>query len=177
MNDLLAVRDGQIAWHNERLDAKTGQPKPTATYPAVPSQGGMLDGIWTEFNFHRSGQAFSSRRVSANILAWSEKLVVSPKTATSAEQGAVLWTSPLPATQQVDAIVLASNMAVLAGRTSGPDGQRTGFLAMVSAVDGRILDEISLAALPVFDGMAIAYERLVVVLQDGSLVCYGKKDH
>jgi hypothetical protein len=76
----------------------------------------------------------------------------------------------------VEAIALASNAAVLAGRVTDRQGKSTGFLTVLSAADGKRLADIALAAPPTFDGLAIAYGRVFVSLADGSLVCFGKTD-
>jgi hypothetical protein len=44
----------------------------------------------------------------------------------------------------------------------------------ISAKDGKTLAEYDLDALPVFDGAAIAQERLFMTLQNGRVVCYGE---
>ena len=186
MNDLLAVRDGQVAWYNQRLDAKTGETKPAATVPKDPSMSGMLDGAWTVVPIRRSGNGFAAGSVVANLLAWNEKLIVSPKAAmardkdglpaeASAKAGS-LWTTPFARPQQVEAIALAPEAALFAGRTTGADGKLAGFLAMFAAADGKKLAELPLWAPPTYDGLAIANGRVYVSLQDGSVVCFGKGD-
>jgi outer membrane protein assembly factor BamB len=200
MNDMLAVRDGQIAWYNLRLDAKTGQTLPAATFPKDPSQGGMLDGTWTTFKFRRSGNGFVAGKVVANILAWNERSIVSGTAAVTREQegktpdkssgacpnpaagktnevvesGAQKpWTTPFASSQRAEAIALAPNAAVFAGRTVDPQGKFAGFLSVLAAADGQQLSQFSLASPPTFDGLAIAQQRVFVSLQDGSLVCFG----
>lgn len=176
MNDLLAVRNGQIAWYNVRLDAKTGQAMPGATFPKDPSQGGMLDGTWTLFKFRRSGNGFAAGKVVANILAWNEKSIVSPTTATARDSEEKLWAASFARAQQVEAIALASNAAALAGRTADSQGKPAGFLAVLAAANGQKLSGIPLASPPTYDGLAIAQQRVFISLQDGRLVCFGKAE-
>ena len=176
MNDLLAVRDGQIAWYNQRLDAKSGSAKPAATFPKEPSQGGMLDGTWTEYKFRRPGNGFAAGKVVANILAWNEAVIVSPAAAASRSADANLWTTPFSRAQQVEAIALASNAVVFAGRVTGTAGKPAAFLSMLSSSDGSKMDEAQLSAPPTYDGLAIARDRVFVSLQDGSLACFGKAE-
>jgi hypothetical protein len=44
----------------------------------------------------------------------------------------------------------------------------------VSTVDGATLAEYKLAQLPVWDGIAAAGGRLLIVTQDGGVECWGK---
>ncbi|MFB3892822.1 MAG: PQQ-binding-like beta-propeller repeat protein [Phycisphaerae bacterium] len=176
MNDLLAIRDGQIAWYNNRMDPKTGNPQPAATFPKDPSQGGMLDGTWTAFKFRRPGKGFTAGKVTANILAWNDKLIVGPDTAVTRQGDQNAWTTPFPKGQQVEAIALAANAAVFAGRTADAAGKPVGFLAVLSATDGKPMAEIKLSAPPTFDGLAVAAGRVYVSLQDGNLICFGNAD-
>jgi hypothetical protein len=176
MNDMLALRNGQIAWYNMRLDAKTGETKPAATVPKDPSMSGMLDGSWTVVPIRRSGNGFAVGGVVANLLAWNEKLIVSPKAATARDKDGNLWTTPFGRAQQVEAIALAPEAALFAGRTTGAEGKLAGFLAMLAAADGKKLAELPLSAPPTYDGLAIANGRVYVSLQDGSVICFGKGD-
>ena len=89
-------------------------------------------------------------------------------------------------TWQRDAGLLARAM-VAAGETlflAGPpqqalrsqlafDGKRGAMLAAVSLADGKTLGQYKLDALPVYDGLAAARGRLLVSLEDGSLLCLG----
>ena len=76
--------------------------------------------------------------------------------------------------QQVEAIALGSNAAAFAGSMAGADGKRVGFLTTLSAADGKKLAELPLTAQPTYDGLAIGKDRVVVSLEDGSVVCFGK---
>lgn len=176
MNDMLAIRDGQLAWYNLRLDPKTGAVKTPATFPASPSQGGMLDGTWTEFAFRRSGKAFWAGSTIASMLAWNEAMIVTPVEASTPTmaKNTNLWATGLPKSQQVDAMALASNASVFAGRTPAGKTNPAGFLAVLSATDGKKLTEISLATPPTYNGLAVAGGCVFVSLQDGSVVCLGK---
>ncbi len=46
-------------------------------------------------------------------------------------------------------------------------------LLLLSVEDGRILNEYSLSAAPVWDGMSLAYDNLFLSLKDGRLQCWG----
>jgi len=54
------------------------------------------------------------------------------------------------------------------------DGRKGGRLAVFSKDGGQPLAQYTLAAIPVYDGMAAAAGRLYISLEDGRLVCYGR---
>jgi outer membrane protein assembly factor BamB len=80
---------------------------------------------------------------------------------------------------QFRAMVLVGNVLFAAGwkdsvrlsKDLAPAGNDS-VLAVMSAADGEVMDEYSLAAEPVFDGMAAAYGKLYLSLKDGSVVCF-----
>ncbi|MCK4963623.1 MAG: PQQ-like beta-propeller repeat protein, partial [Dehalococcoidia bacterium] len=94
-----------------------------------------------------------------------------------------LWTKPV--TIQVRAMVLADKVLFVAGPPAdagnGPVGrdenkgalrkESPGLLMAISASDGTELAQYQLNSSPVFDGMAAAYGRLYVSMEDGSLLC------
>jgi outer membrane protein assembly factor BamB len=107
------------------------------------------------------------------------------------------WTTDLPI--QVQAMVLADRTLFVAGppdvfdaeqtlkRFADPDvqqqlelqdaalnGANGSQLLAVSAADGRILSELSLDGLPVFDGMAAAAGRLYLSTRQGQLICLAR---
>jgi hypothetical protein len=53
------------------------------------------------------------------------------------------------------------------------DGKEGGRLTVVSTADGTVLNQYKLDTVPVYDGMAAAYGKLYLALQDGRLVCFG----
>ena len=53
------------------------------------------------------------------------------------------------------------------------DGQEGGRLAVFARADGALLKQFQLDVLPVYDGMAAAYGRLFLALEDGRLLCLG----
>ncbi|HUU90050.1 MAG TPA: PQQ-binding-like beta-propeller repeat protein, partial [Phycisphaerae bacterium] len=55
--------------------------------------------------------------------------------------------------------------------TDDPDPRPT-FLWVLSAADGKTLNEYPLAAEPVFDGLAAAYGRLYLPMKDGTVTCW-----
>jgi hypothetical protein len=86
------------------------------------------------------------------------------------------WTKPVPI--QARAMVLADNVLFvagpLAGAADGPAGRnesRRAVLMAISTSDGTELAQYRLDSLPVFDGMAAAYGRLYISMENGSLLC------
>ncbi len=53
-------------------------------------------------------------------------------------------------------------------------GQRGAALCLVDAADGKSLAQHKLEFPPVFDGMIAARGRVLIALEDGSLVCFGR---
>ncbi len=53
------------------------------------------------------------------------------------------------------------------------EGRKGGILRLVDKSDGRTVSEHKLAAPPVFNGMAVAADRLFLTLEDGSVACFG----
>ena len=77
-------------------------------------------------------------------------------------------------------MVLSGDTLWIAGPPDLPDfndaaaslaGRKGGLLSAVSASDGRQLIGLQLDSPPVFDGMAVANEKLYVALRDGQVIC------
>ncbi len=103
-------------------------------------------------------------------------------TTAGSPQASECWSSDIPLTGK--AIALAGNQLFVAGTpvafpkddlAAAYEGRMGGVLWVASADSGKKLAEIKLDAPPSWDGMAVAQGRLFVVLQDGSLLCFGAK--
>ena len=75
-------------------------------------------------------------------------------------------------------MVLADKILFVAGppadANNGPAGRdenKGALLMAISVSDGTELAQYQLDSSPVFDGMAAAYGRLYVSMEDGSLLC------
>ena len=55
------------------------------------------------------------------------------------------------------------------------EGDKGGFIYMVSSKDGKVIKRFSIIFRPVFDGMAAAYGNLYMVTKSGTVICLGKK--
>lgn len=93
-----------------------------------------------------------------------------------------LWKTWLPV--RIRAMVKAGDTIFVAGAPDVLDekdpyaafeGRKGASLVAVSAKDGKKLSEQPLGAPPVFDGLIAAGGRLLVALEDGSLLCLGKQ--
>jgi outer membrane protein assembly factor BamB len=80
------------------------------------------------------------------------------------------WSAPVYTKSESKQKVMAM---VLAGETLFAAGSEGGLIAL-SIVDGKTIGQVELPA-PVWDGMAVAGQRLFVSTQDGQLVCLGAK--
>ncbi len=189
VNDLLAVRDGKVAIHHIQLDPKSGQGD-TATAPKNNdgSLEGLIDGTWTRLGTRRSGGLMFGK-ARGELLVWSETTLfgyesgprkcfaISRDVATKAEKldgKDYAWQLPIPPNHQVEAMALAENGLLLAGRTCDEkSGAVAGFLWVVAREDARKLAEYPLDAPPVYHGLAMAGGRTYISLHNGSLVCFG----
>jgi hypothetical protein len=84
---------------------------------------------------------------------------------------------------QVRAMALASDTVLVAGAPDVLDekdplaaieGRKGAWVKGFAARDGAKLFEVKLDALPVFDGLIAADEKVFVSLKDGSVVCFGQ---
>ena len=94
----------------------------------------------------------------------------------------LLWSAP--GDLQTRAMVLGSDEKVLfvAGAkgdwiisTDAYEGRKGNTFRVMSAEDGKTVNEYDLPATPVFDGMSAANGGLYISLQDGSVMCWGKE--
>jgi len=52
-------------------------------------------------------------------------------------------------------------------------GRRGAEFHLINAADGKPLTQYNLESSPVFDGMIVAHGKVLMSLQDGSVVCFG----
>ncbi len=58
--------------------------------------------------------------------------------------------------------------------TESFEGKKGGFLRSISTADGKTLFECKLTSPPVWDGMAVGYNKLYLSTMDGNVLCFGK---
>jgi outer membrane protein assembly factor BamB len=76
--------------------------------------------------------------------------------------------------QQMVGVVLAGETAYMAGLPVSLDPKDKSELWVLSGVDGKRLQTISLGSRPVYDGLSAAGGRLYLATENGTLTCYGK---
>ena len=187
-NDLLALNNDELALHHVRIDPETGEVTPGKADKKTGLEG-LIDGTWTRIGTRRSGRlrvgsAFAEMWVRTESLLFGyecrpralfalprECAMVEGTTAVAVEDYA--WRITLPPDHQVEAMALAENVLVLAGRrwSKGSD-EVDGFLRIVSLGNGSTLCELPLDAPPTYDGLAIAAGRVYVSLHNGDLCCF-----
>lgn len=197
--DVLAIRDGELAWHSTRLDPKDGKLLPPAQLYA--GHISMLDGAWMGGYNRRSGGGLMLGRMCGSAMSWNQELVIAPgyavarakvdapkpdpkagaKHAERFKDADCTWKTefePQTPWARIYSTALTGNRALYAGSVFNgwAKGRYDGsFIWIKSALDGKkTQDAIRLDAAPILDGLAIAGDRVYLALQDGSLVCWGK---
>ena len=181
MNDALSWREGALGWRYMTLDPASGKRTAPEVLPTAKDYGGgkgylegaMVDGTWTLSSNRRSGNAFRTGKVPANIAAWNDEISASSIAAYSAKDFSELWKVPYGRATPVDAMALASNALVVSGHQRGEKGL-TGYIGVLSLADGKRIATFDLDAAPTYDGVAVAGGCIYVSLQDGAILCFGK---
>jgi outer membrane protein assembly factor BamB len=196
-NDILSVRDGELAWHWYRFDLKTGA-------ELIPTQkfygsGGILDGFWT--NGFKGGRGFMLGKVCSNMMVWNHQFVIAPNFAIKRETAntpkpdpkspikhpdgfkpdELIWRmqiEPHIEWSRIYAMTMSSNSIFLSGSVFNgwAKGRYDGsFIWIKSTVDGKSKQPpIKLDAQPGYDSFAIAKGKVYLALGDGSLICLGE---
>lgn len=189
LSDLL-VGDGEnVFLSNLRLDPTTGAGKLLDKNETAHLRGGkmgLLEASWTDvdlalrkemhdWNAHNTtGQLLSF--VPAASGAGRSGLDVNGFRLSESGQAELFssasgWRKSIDQPKQIHAMVIAGDLLVVTGANRRESS--TGFLMVMSRTDGKILSETPLASAPVFDGIAVAQNRIFVSLQSGDLVCLG----
>jgi len=99
------------------------------------------------------------------------------KRGTASAKTTVAWQHPFP--MHVRAMVLAGRMLFVAGPKGDWinsadvfEGRKGISLSALSASDGKVISEVALPALPVFDGLAAAYGQLFLSDEKGVVTCF-----
>lgn len=184
LNDVLAWRDGSLAWHAWRFDPASGQTlAPTEGEQLSKFKGGgarllgaMLDGTWTRIRNRRAGNAYLLGEKAIDAMAWNQTLAVTCDGGWSPDGKAQSWKTGYNARNRfVEALALSADAAVLAGRQRPKvDAPLVPFVALWNLADGKLLAEAALPADPVHEGLALAGGRLIVCLHDGTVMALGK---
>ena len=120
--------------------------------------------VWDSARYFGSG---AGRKVFAIDRAAADQ--ADPKQPTYA------WTWACPPPRQVEAMALAADSVLAAGRVWDSDPQKMqGFLTLLGKTDGTPGAETLLPAAPVHHGVCVALGRAIVCLEDGSVACLGQ---
>ena len=183
LNDIFALRNGQLGWRYLTLDKSSGKILKPETMDDIKSygggkgnlEGGIMDGTYTMSTNRRAGGAFNLGDKRANQLAWNATWAVSESGAFTPDGKTQRWRPPSRGT--VFALALTKNLAVYACRSSrrySPNS--TSSLHLVDLADGKRVGAVPLASVPTYDGLAIADGRVYVSLRNGTLLCFGNAD-
>jgi len=145
------------------------------------SNGEVTYGI-EGFPVHR--HSYFDARVKGYRLTAVAPLLNQDVSSATAAKAQVVWRQDVPVTGK--AMALAGDTLLVGGCQIffPPDhpvekyeaayaGKLGGILWLASAEDGRKLAEYKLDAVPAWDGMAVAYGKAIVSLDDGTIVCFG----
>jgi hypothetical protein len=120
--------------------------------------------VWNDARFFGFGPG---RKVFAIDRAAAEQ--ADPKKPTFA------WTWACPGPRQVEAMAVAENAVVAAGRVWDADPKKMqGFVSLLGKDDGKPGAEALLPAAVVHHGVCVVPNRAIVCLEDGSVVCLGQ---
>ena len=197
LNDILSLRDGQLAWRYMRFDKATGQALSPAATPGTsgardtadtpgkrdtsddpelasgqPKEGAMMDGTYTVARNRRGGHAFKLNDKLYDLLALNDRFAAVPRAILSTDGRQELAKVSVTGHVRMLALALADNAAVYVYRASEyaqPGAKCT--LRIVAPDNGRVVQELPLPGPTAYDGLAIADGKLFVSLQDGRLLC------
>jgi outer membrane protein assembly factor BamB len=194
LNEVLTMPDDKLAWRHVQIDTETGQLAGAGQRGPGGGLEGLHDGTWTRLGKRRSGNRHFGR-ATAEMFVWSDTMlfgyeslvgwnannrwcfaVAKSKTAGTGTLSPqeYTWRLIMPRDAQVEALALAGNALLLAGRTCDPKSDAArGFLWRVSLEDGKQQAEYPLDAPPAYDGLAIAGEKVYLSLEDGRVICFG----
>lgn len=88
--------------------------------------------------------------------------------------GAIKWRLDEDIKQQMVGIVLANETIFMAGVPTTFDPKDKGELWVLSNVDGKKLQSITLNSRPSYDGLSAANGRLYLSTEDGNVLCFGE---
>jgi hypothetical protein len=195
--DIFQVEDSKLFMHGDQFDPQTLGQIPGK--PELKVNGGFLDDAYFKRMPWIIGKAGFSRvlvqddenayclRMFDSLAGLDPKVFFTPGKkgyllyATNPENGGSCWSTRVPVRGR--AMVVTSEQLVLAGPPDIVDrkdplgsfeGRLGGVLKIIDKTDGREITEHKLPSPPVFNGAAAAAGRLVLSLEDGSIVCFGR---
>lgn len=186
--DVLVWRDNAVAMQRWTFDPANGTMQ-AANRTENPDQNldGLIDGTWTWLGTRRGGK-FPVGRLTADVVVWNDAtyfgfgpgrkvFAIDRAAADQADpkNRNFAWTWTCPERRQIEAMALAANSLVAAGRVWDSNPQKMqGFITLLGKEDGRPGAETLLPAAPVHHGVCLAPGRAIVCLEDGSVACLGQ---
>ncbi len=186
--DVLVWRDHAIAMQRWTFDPADGTMQATGRKEnSGENLDGLLDGTWTWLGTRRGGK-FPVGKLTADVAVWDDAryygsesgrkvFAIDRDAADQADpkQPVYAWTWSCPSPRQVEAMALAADRVVAAGRVWDSDPQKMqGFLTLLAKEDGGPGAETLFPSAPVHHGVCVVPGRAIVCLEDGSVACLGQ---
>jgi len=195
--DILRMEDAAIFMRATKFDT---QLKRQQGVPAMKIRGGLLDDAYFKrmpWSMGRGGHArllvhddthAYCLRMFDSLLGLDPKVYFTPGKAgyllfaSDLKSGKNAWQQRVPIRGR--AMVVTREQLCVAGPPDVVDqddplaafeGRKGGVLRIVDKTDGRAVSEYKLAMPPEFNGAAAANGRLLLSLEDGSVVCFGRR--
>ena len=181
INDLLIRAGGAVQLMTHRMDLKTGalgaSPGPGVVAPTIGNEG-FIDPSWPRLG-NRKYQNMGFGNIRGMLTSWSDTLVatcpgrgrVDAFERTPTGGGAKRWSHDASADYQVTSLVICPNAVAIAGGIYPKEGEPKGFVRLLDPTNGNLLTEQVLASPAAYEAIAVSSGRILVPLQDGSLVC------
>jgi outer membrane protein assembly factor BamB len=182
--EYLVAEGDQVFLSNLGFDAKTGECTPAKS----PSQlrggiAGLLEASWfdDDLALRKKIHTWTARGAEGQLLAMSAGGTFGYREAEQGESalfgiGSQEWSVEVKAPRQVRALVVAGHHLLSASASAPHSPAKGGILSLRRTADGVAVTEVPIPAPPVFDGMAVANERVYIALANGTLVSMGSPD-
>ena len=95
-----------------------------------------------------------------------------PAAAKKEDEPARSWSVKAEDSRRIRALVVAGQDLLVAAAAAHRKGA---VLSYLSKTDGRKIGQVELPAVPRWDGLAVADDRLYISTEDGRVLCLGKK--
>jgi hypothetical protein len=179
--DFLIGDDQYVYLSNWQFDPLSGKHR-QASEEAQHLRGGkvgLLESSWTKHDLalRKDLQTWSAQGVTGQLVAFSaehtvcynaegRQLELVDRTRSSA-----VATIPIEVPEQVTAVALTREFAIIGGGRDRADTSAGGFLRLVDLKTARVVESLELPAEVVFDGISIAHDEIFVATHAGQLHC------
>ena len=183
MCDYLVAAGEQVFLANLGFDLKTGKCTPTkAPSHLRGGKAGLLETSWLDANLalRKSIHTWTARGAEGELLAMGAQGTFGCRVAEGKSAlfgtGSRKWSINVKAPRQVRALVVAGHHLLWASAKARYSPAQGGVLTLSNTRDGATVTEVALPAPPVFDGLAVAHERVYISLVNGTLLSLGRPD-